>query len=121
MPVLILKDAPCILKTKKGAFELKGYYALNTISDNLLKELRELNPELDVWLDKGVAVVNKNAANVKADGLMEAEKAAAERLILAEAEAERIVAEAKAGSTTGAQNIPRSSRHCRAAKPGASI
>lgn len=92
MPAIIFKAPSCYLKTTdKGKFLLKGNYEINIIDEATLKDLKQCNPEFDVWVQKGYLTINKKEDNVKADGLLMQEKQAEQKLKDAEKQAKEII------------------------------
>lgn len=92
MPALIFKAPSCYLKTTdKGKFLLKGNYEINIVDEATLKDLKQCNPEFDVWVQKGYLTINEKEDNVKADGLLMQEKQAEQKLKDAEIQAKEII------------------------------
>lgn len=92
MPAIIFKAPSCYLKTTdKGKFLLKGNYEINIIDEATLKDLKQCNPEFDVWVQKGFLTINEKEDNVKADGLLMQEKQAEQKLKDAEKQAKEII------------------------------
>lgn len=92
MPALIFKAPSCYLKTTdKGKFLLKGNYEINIVDEATLKDLKQCNPEFDVWVQKGFLTINEKEDNVKADGLLMQEKQTEQKLKDAEKQAKEII------------------------------
>lgn len=92
MPALIFKAPSCYLKTTdKGKFLLKGNYEINIVDEATLKDLKQCNPEFDVWVQKGYVTINEKEDNVKADGLLMQEEQASQKLAEAEKQAKEII------------------------------